>query len=181
MPTMTMTVRYVNPPKAGKQRGSIKGTDDQILGVFADKLHLFEPGSTYDIEYTETVSSGVTYRNVKSVTAVAAAPTASTGPTTATHNTYRETSANDAKRMFVCANLSWSNTVRGSPALLSGPDLRGGVTDRILVSWTTNRIKKRFRPCKLHRCTSARRVRDSRMLGCSQRVTNWVQVVRRGP
>jgi hypothetical protein len=35
MPTMTMTVRYVNPPKPGKQRGSIKGTDDQILGVFA--------------------------------------------------------------------------------------------------------------------------------------------------
>jgi hypothetical protein len=106
MPTMTMTVKYVNPPKAGKQRGSIKGADDQILGVFADKMHLFEPGSTYEIEYTETVSSGVTYRNVKSATAVAAAPTASTGPTTAAHNTYRETSANDAKRMFVCANLS---------------------------------------------------------------------------
>jgi hypothetical protein len=34
MPTMTMTVKYVNPPKAGKQRGSIKGADDQILGVF---------------------------------------------------------------------------------------------------------------------------------------------------
>ena len=60
MPTMIMTVKYVNPPKAGKQRGSIKGTDDQILGVFADKMHLFEPGSTYEIEYTETVSSGVT-------------------------------------------------------------------------------------------------------------------------
>jgi hypothetical protein len=28
MPIMTMTVKYVNPPKAGKQRGSIKGTDD---------------------------------------------------------------------------------------------------------------------------------------------------------
>jgi hypothetical protein len=39
-------------------------------------MHLFEPGSTYEIEYTGTVSSGVTYRNVKSATAVAAAPTA---------------------------------------------------------------------------------------------------------
>jgi hypothetical protein len=105
MPTMTMTVKYVNPPKAGKQRGSIKGTDDQILGVFADKLSLFEPGSTYEIEYTETVSSGVTYRNVKSASAVAAAPAASSASAPA-HNTYRETSANDAKRMFVCANLS---------------------------------------------------------------------------
>jgi hypothetical protein len=68
MPTTTMTVRYVNPPKPGKQRGSIKGTDDQILGVFADKLHLFESGATYEIEYSETVSNGVTYRNVKSAT-----------------------------------------------------------------------------------------------------------------
>ena len=106
MPTMTMTVKYVNPPKAGKQRGSIKGADDQILGVFADKMHLFEPGSTYEIEYTETESSGVTYRNVKSATAVAAAPTTSTPSAPTGHNTYRETSANDAKRMFVCANLS---------------------------------------------------------------------------
>jgi hypothetical protein len=106
MPIMTMTVKYVNPPKAGKQRGSIKGTDDQILGVFADKLHLFEPGTTYEIDYSETESSGVTYRNVKSATAVAAAPATTSAPVPAPHNTYRETSANDAKRMFVCANLS---------------------------------------------------------------------------
>jgi hypothetical protein len=38
----------------------------------ADKMHLFEPGSTYEIEYMETVSSGITYRNVKSATAVVA-------------------------------------------------------------------------------------------------------------
>jgi hypothetical protein len=106
MPTMTMTVKYVNPPKAGKQRGSIKGADDQILGVFADKMHLFEPGSTYDIEYTETVSSGVTYRNVESATAVAAPAAPANAAPSSGHNTYRETSANDAKRMFVCANLS---------------------------------------------------------------------------
>jgi hypothetical protein len=106
MPNMTMTVKYVNPPKAGKQRGSIKGADDQVLGVFADKMHLFEPGSTYESEYTETESSGVTYRNVKSATAVATAPTTSSSPSPTAHNTYRETSANDAKRMFVCANLS---------------------------------------------------------------------------
>ena len=106
MPIMTMTVKYVNPPKAGKQRGSIKGTDDQILGVFADKMHLFEPGSTYEIEYTETLSSGVIYRNVKSATTVAA-PAITTGAAPSSgFNTYRETSANDAKRMFVCANLS---------------------------------------------------------------------------
>jgi hypothetical protein len=49
---------------------------NRVLRSWADKMHLFEPGSTYEIEYTGTVSSGVTYRNVKSATAVAAAPTA---------------------------------------------------------------------------------------------------------
>jgi hypothetical protein len=106
MPSMTMTVKYVNPPKAGKQRGSIEGTDDQILGVFADKMHLFEPGSTYEIEFTETTSGGVTYRNVKSATAVAAPATPAGAAPSNGLNTYREISANDAKRMFVCANLS---------------------------------------------------------------------------
>jgi hypothetical protein len=106
MPTTTMTVKYVNPPKAGKQRGSIKATDGQILGVFADKLHLFEPGSTYEIEYTETISNGVTYRNVKSATVIAAPADTPTPPAPATFHGYRETSPTDAKRMFVCANLT---------------------------------------------------------------------------
>jgi hypothetical protein len=106
MPTMTMTVRYVNPPKLGKQRGSIKGIDDQILGVFADKMHLFEPGQTYEIEYTETASNGVTYRNVKSATAVATPPAVTEAAPAAAYNRHRETSPTDAKRMFVCANLS---------------------------------------------------------------------------
>jgi hypothetical protein len=106
MPTMTMTVKYVNPPKPGKQRGSIKGTDDQILGVFADKMHLFEPGTTYEIEYTETASNGVTYRNVKSATTVAAPAATAEASASQAYHAYRETSPTDAKRMFVCANLS---------------------------------------------------------------------------
>jgi hypothetical protein len=106
MPTMTMTVRYVNPPKPGKQRGSIKGTDDQIVGVFADKLHLFREGETYEIEYTETSANGTTYRNVKSATAVEAPAPTSEAAASPAYSSYRETSPTDAKRMFVCANLS---------------------------------------------------------------------------
>jgi hypothetical protein len=106
MPNLTMTVKYVNPPKQGKQRGSIKGTDDQILGVFADKMHTFEPGQTYDIEYTETASNGVTYRNVKSATRIETAAAAASSMPAQSNNTYRETSPVDGKRMFVCANLT---------------------------------------------------------------------------
>jgi hypothetical protein len=46
---------------------------DQRHRVFADKQYLFEPGTTYEIEYTENASNGVTYRNVKPATAVAPA------------------------------------------------------------------------------------------------------------
>lgn len=110
MPTMTMTVKYINAPKPGKQRGSIKGADDQILGIFADKLGLFEPGRTYEIEYIETASNGVTYRNVKSAkpieTATPAAAHTGVGIGPTAFNAYRETSPVDSKRMFVCATLT---------------------------------------------------------------------------
>ncbi len=43
---------------------------------------------------------------MKSATAVAARATPASAAPSDGFNTYRETSANDAKRMFVCANLS---------------------------------------------------------------------------
>lgn len=104
MPTIRMCIKYINPPKQGKQRGSIKGTDDTFIGCFPDKLALFEPGRTYDIEVTETESNGVTYQNVKSAKLVEIAPAAAASSSTS--NTYRETCPSDAKRMFVCAQLS---------------------------------------------------------------------------
>lgn len=107
MPTIRMCVKYVNPPKPGKQRGSIKGTDDTFIGCFPDKLALFEPGRTYDIEVTETESNGVTYQNVKSAKPVETAPAAAAASTPANgNNSYRETSASDARRMFVCSQLN---------------------------------------------------------------------------
>ncbi len=104
MPIVRMTVKYVNAPKDGKKRGSIKGTDDSFIGAFPDKLAMFEPGKTYDIEVSETESNGVTYRNVKSATPVDVpiSPAASTNGS----GSYRPTCPTDAKRMFVCAQLS---------------------------------------------------------------------------
>lgn len=52
MPTATVTVSYVNPPKPGKKMGSIK-CGDVYYGVWPDKLSLFQAGQTYNIEYTE--------------------------------------------------------------------------------------------------------------------------------
>lgn len=107
MPTVTLTVKYVNPPKPGKNRGSIKDTDDVIYGVFGDKLHQFEAGKTYDIDYTEQDVNGVTYRTVKSVTPLSSgAPKSSASTPSSGGGSYRETSARDAERMFVCSILN---------------------------------------------------------------------------
>lgn len=104
MPNIRMTVKYINDPKPGKVRGSIKGTDDSFLGVHQDKLSQFEVGKTYDIEYTEngewkTVTSAreIPIEKPHLVTNEAK-PASSSG-------TYRETCAKDAERMFVCATL----------------------------------------------------------------------------
>lgn len=112
MPSLTMTVKYVNPPTQGKRRGTIKGADNQYLGVFGDKIHLFQAGQTYEIEYTESTSTdGVTYRNV--VTASQVMPAQASKPVADVPvrnngggNTYRETCAKDAERMFVCGALN---------------------------------------------------------------------------
>ena len=128
MPIQTMTIAFVNPPKIGKGRGSIKGTDGTQLGCFADKLHLFDQGQTYDVEFTETVSNGVTYRNVKTATLIApeprqpAAPVRSAAsppaqvprtaspapapPSAASGDINRQTHPIDAERMWVCATLT---------------------------------------------------------------------------
>jgi hypothetical protein len=103
MPSTTMTIKLINPP-GSTGRGSIVGTDDQRLGIFPEKVALFEVGKTYEIEYTETDRNGKTLRNVKGAKQVAgptpqalqASPPAPTG-----NGHYRQTDPVDAERMFV--------------------------------------------------------------------------------
>jgi hypothetical protein len=65
MPTTTMTIKLINPP-GSTGRGSIVGTDDQRLGIFPEKVALFEVGKTYEIEFTETDRNGKTLRRAPS-------------------------------------------------------------------------------------------------------------------
>lgn len=106
MPITQMTVKLVNAP-GSTGRGSIVGMDDQRLGVFPEKVGLFEVGKTYEIEFTETDRNGKTLRNVKSAKQVAgpspatqqaAAPSA---PAANGNGHYRQTDPVDAERMFV--------------------------------------------------------------------------------
>jgi hypothetical protein len=109
MSTLTMTIKSIKPPSADKKRGILIGSDDQIIGVFAEKISLFQTGHTYEIDYSETSSSGNTYRNVKGAKEIDGpkpeAGAAKPAPASNGYNSYRETCAKDAERMFVCANL----------------------------------------------------------------------------
>jgi hypothetical protein len=104
MPSGTITVKYVNQPKAGKKKGTIKSADGQMFGVWANQLSEFTPDMIYEIEYSEEAWNGQTYRTISKATPKATAP-ASNG-NGAKYNTYRETSPTDAERMFVCSLLN---------------------------------------------------------------------------
>ncbi len=109
MPILTMTIKLINQP-GSTGRGSIVGTDDQRLGVFPEKVGLFEIGKTYEIEYTESDRNGRRLRNVKSATLKAGASPqdqqTATAPQPNGNGHYRPTDPTDAKRIFVCANLT---------------------------------------------------------------------------
>lgn len=62
--TAAIEVKYVNPPKDGKQSGTVKATDGQLYGVWPDKLGLFQPGRRYKIEFVERDYKGKTYRSI---------------------------------------------------------------------------------------------------------------------
>lgn len=134
MGTLTMTIQFINPPKEGKARGFIKGTNETgasvSLGCFDDKLHLFERGQTYDIEFTDGQ-----YQNVKTailvsppqrpapppvaapparprvVAAIPAPPPPQAAPLPSympNGDINRQTHPLDAERMFVCSILNAS-------------------------------------------------------------------------
>ena len=74
MQTATIQVAYVNPPKPGKKQGSVKDAEGNIYGVWPDKLHLFEPGNVYTIEYTSRDFNGQQYHDFKKMVEAQAKP-----------------------------------------------------------------------------------------------------------
>lgn len=111
MPTETVTVQYVNPPKeAGKSYGSIKTQDGKFISVHKDKLNLFQKGGSYVVEY-ETTQQG--YHNFKGlVGGQTALPTAAAAP--------RQDDMATAERIFVCGVVNQSVAAGHSTAW---PDL----------------------------------------------------------
>lgn len=101
--TITAKVSFINQPKPGKKKGSIKTDSNLLIGCWPDKLALFQAGGTYEIEYSEQTVNGVTYKNVEKAKQVAAPTPATNGAAGGGYNTYRQTDPLDAERMFVTA------------------------------------------------------------------------------
>lgn len=107
----TVTVAYVNPPKEGKRKGSIKDSAGVYYGVWTDKLSNFEPGETYEIDYRE--NNG--FRDVVAVKRAqpkqqqqddrgyTVVRTADPTPKAPPNGYYRPTSPEDKASMFRCA------------------------------------------------------------------------------
>lgn len=64
MSTAAIQVAYVNAPKEGKTKGSIKTNEGKYYEVFPNQLGLFRPGAAYEIEFSERNWNGKVYRTV---------------------------------------------------------------------------------------------------------------------
>ena len=89
MHTEIIQVQYVNPPKPGKKKGTIKTIDGKLFGVWANALNGFKPKETYAVEYAEEEWQGQTYRTITKATLQANGTAGSS--LRSSRNTYRET------------------------------------------------------------------------------------------
>lgn len=132
MPKATIEVQYVNEPQEGRKSGSVKDATGTYYYVWPDMLPKFEIGKTYEIMFEDSVSksNGRTYHTVKTVTPVngatngAGASWGKSKPSTG-NGTYRETSARDAERMFVCSILNAS--IQAGKVEFNGAELKRAV------------------------------------------------------
>ena len=62
---MEFTAAFVNPPKEGGKRATIKTDSGKLIGYFPDKF-TFVPGHRYDCSVSEREYQGRTYLNIES-------------------------------------------------------------------------------------------------------------------
>ncbi len=68
----TITVARIIPAKDRGKSATIKDVDGRMFGIWPDKLGLVNEGGDYEIDFSETVKNGTTYRDIKALRQVAA-------------------------------------------------------------------------------------------------------------
>lgn len=128
----TITVARIIPAKDRGKSATIKDVDGRMFGIWPDKLGLVNEGASYDVEFSENVKSGTTYRDIKAirenqrqapraqaserksdpfVTSSEMRDQRQSEPPKPQQNGngngyYRPTAPRDAERMFVCSTLN---------------------------------------------------------------------------
>ena len=115
----TITVQRIFPAKAQGKSAYIKDVDGMMFGIWPDKLGLINEGNSYEIEFSSKVSNGTTYRDIKTVRAIAMeraapeperttpAPAPRVGPPKGNDaGGYHPTHPRDSERMFTCSILN---------------------------------------------------------------------------
>ena len=74
----TITIKFVNAPKAGKTFGSVKTSSDEMYGYNPAKVSLRQ-GATYDVDYSTREYEGKTYKTVEKATEKAGGASNSAG------------------------------------------------------------------------------------------------------
>jgi hypothetical protein len=77
MPTFTLTVARIDPPKGNGKKSKIVGVAGEVVYAFPDKAGKFVPGHAYEIDYSTNDWNGKTFNNLESFQEVEAAKAAS--------------------------------------------------------------------------------------------------------
>lgn len=95
MTTATINVKYVNPPKEGKSRWTIKTSDGVLYGLSATLANQMKAGNSYQVTYKESEFRGQMYKTIESVQqATGSAPS------------HGGTDDKTAERIFVCGAVN---------------------------------------------------------------------------
>jgi hypothetical protein len=80
----TITIQHIFPSKGPGKSAWIKDTEGMMFGFWPNKLGDIRQGETYEIEFTETVKNGTTYRDLTAAR-IAARPGPAPAQFTASH------------------------------------------------------------------------------------------------
>jgi hypothetical protein len=109
MTTVQFTVAEIKLPPAGKERGNVITTEGRKYGLFREKASLLQLNCTYEAEVTDGQYCNIVSVKLLSATSPQPQQAASAPSMNGTGNGnghYRPTDPADAKRIFVCANLT---------------------------------------------------------------------------
>lgn len=72
MPQAVITVAGIMPPAEGKKQGKIKDSSGESYNVWGDKIHNYQVGETYNVNYENNEFNNTQFKLIKSFTHVSA-------------------------------------------------------------------------------------------------------------